>query len=238
MNAVKLRTAALGSSAAVLLLLTACGQGDGDASPTSAPETSASTETTTPAADPSATPSATDEAPSDEPTVPETTNPVATPTATPSPTQTEAPPTEPADEGCADLTGEEAVQMWGPEVPPYDAGFDQWEWDLDYAVTDGYDPCADLSSIILPIQGSTASSPHAVMFFHHGDYVGTATAEALGFYPDVQRVDDATLTITYHYPLDGESNAGASGRAVSTFHWDDASQSVQHSGEFPPYVEQ
>ena len=101
-------------------------------------------------------------------------------------------------------------------------------------MTDGYDSCADLSWIILPIKGGTASSPYQIMLFHDGGYLGTATSEAYGFYPTISRVDDATISVTWHWPREGESSAGASGQSTAQFTWDTASGSVSMSGEVPP----
>ncbi|MEJ6550281.1 LppP/LprE family lipoprotein [Corynebacterium sp. USCH3] len=155
----------------------------------------------------------------------------------PAPTTAEAPNGDggesedaPADT-CSELTGDEAVARWASDVP---INAENYPWAPDWAVTDGYDSCADLSWIILPIEGGTASSPYQIMLFHDGRYLGTATSEAYGFYPTVSRVDDATLSVTWHWPRDGESNAGASGESTAQFTWDAASGSVSMSGEVPP----
>ena len=194
----------------VLLLgavLTACSAAD-DTDSTTAPTTSAqATATTQPTSD------------------------------TPAPTTTEAhdgdgdePEDAPADT-CSELTGDEAVARWASDVPP---NAENYPWAPDWAVTDGYDSCADLSWVILPIEGGTASSPYQIMLFHDGSYLGTATSEAYGFYPTVSRVDDSTLSVTWHWPHEGESSAGASGESTAQFTWDAASGSVSMSGEVPP----
>lgn len=248
MNSSRLPTAVVTTSAALLLLLSACAQEEpqdgGPAQQTSDAATSAGPEeTAAPTPTEGAAESSTSQSPSSSevepapitsaPASPPPSTSRSTPPTTAQPSTTEAT----GDEECADLTGTEAAQTWGPEVPTFEPGDPRWDWNLDTAMIEGYDPCADLSSIILPIDGGTVSSPYAVMFFHDGEYIGTATAEPLGFLPQIERVDDATLTTTYTYALDGESNAAASGRAVSTFQWDDASESVQHTGEFPPSVQ-
>ncbi|WP_313094557.1 LppP/LprE family lipoprotein [Corynebacterium variabile] len=132
---------------------------------------------------------------------------------------------------CSGLTGADAVARWAGDVPPNSGGY---PWAPESAETDGYDPCADLSWIILPIKGGTASSPYQIMLFHNGSYLGTATSDAYGFYPDISRVDDATVSVTWHWPKDGESNAGRSGESTAQFTWDESTQSVQMSGEVPP----
>lgn len=132
---------------------------------------------------------------------------------------------------CPALTGADAVARWAGDVPPNSAGY---PWAPESAETDGYDPCADLSWIILPIEGGTASSPYQIILFHNGSYLGTATSDAYGFYPDISRVDDATISVTWHWPKDGESNAGLSGESTSQFTWDESSESVVMTGEVPP----
>ena len=44
-----------------------------------------------------------------------------------------------------------------------------------------YDPCANLSTILVMIQGGTGSSPIQALMFHRGTYLGTATLKAYGF---------------------------------------------------------
>jgi hypothetical protein len=103
--------------------------------------------------------------------------------------------------------------------------------------TDGYDACAAcaaLSWMILPIQGGTASSPYQIMLFHDGRYIGTATSEAYGFHPTVQRTDAGQIQVTWHWPREGESNAGASGTTTATFTWNDATGQVDMAGDVPP----
>ncbi|MGP5931359.1 LppP/LprE family lipoprotein [Corynebacterium glyciniphilum] len=136
----------------------------------------------------------------------------------------------PADT-CSELTGDEAVARWASDVPP---NAENYPWAPAWAEPDGYDSCADLSWIILPIEGGTASSPYQIMLFHDGGYLGTATSEAYGFYPTVSRVDDATLSVTWHWPREGESSAGASGESTAQFTWDAPTSSVSMSGEVPP----
>ncbi|MGO2649602.1 MAG: LppP/LprE family lipoprotein [Corynebacterium variabile] len=132
---------------------------------------------------------------------------------------------------CSGLTGSDAVARWAGDVPPNSGGY---PWAPESAETDGYDPCADLSWIILPIEGGTASSPYQIMLFHNGSYLGTATSDDYGFYPDISRVDDATVSVTWHWPKDGESNVGRSGESTAQFTWDESTQSVQMNGEVPP----
>ena len=133
---------------------------------------------------------------------------------------------------CGDLPAEEALRE---NVGKLDSpkGTD-WTWNTKYAGTDLYDPCAELSPIVLTINGATGSSPYHIMLFHKGEYLGTATAEPQGFSPDVKQVDGKTLAVTYFYTKPGEANAERSGEAHATFTWDPAQEKVVMDGELPP----
>ncbi|SER41924.1 LppP/LprE family lipoprotein [Corynebacterium cystitidis] len=109
-----------------------------------------------------------------------------------------------------------------------------YPWDTDYSYTEGYDPCAALSWITITVEGVTGSSPNHIMLFHKGDYLGTATYEAYGFFPRVTRASDNMINVVYTYPLTGEGTANASGRAYASFEWDEDLQKVQMYGDVPP----
>lgn len=132
---------------------------------------------------------------------------------------------------CGDLSAEEALAQNVGKVPEYKPG---WTWNTEYAGTGLYDPCAELSPIVLTIDGATASSPYHIMLFHRGEYLGTATAEPQGFSPDVKQVDDQTIAVTYFYTKPGEANAMRSGEAHATFTWDPAQEKVIMDGNLPP----
>ena len=142
---------------------------------------------------------------------------------------------EPTTEKCATMTGAEAVSTWGPQVPTFREGYD-WQWNLDRADPNTYDPCAALSWVVLGLKGGMASSPVQIMLFHRGQYIGVTASEPINYWPEVVRLDDAAIQVTYKWPRDGETTAGATGRSVSIFTWDEQTQSVVHSGEWPPGV--
>ena len=147
----------------------------------------------------------------------------ATPTPTPAPT-------------CASLDGEAAAAEAIPLLPaPFDdPAMSVIEWDASQATVDTYDPCAALSWIVVPISGGSVSSPNQIALFHRGEYIGPATERSYGFWPEVARIDDATIEVTYRWAESGDTNAEPSGRAVASFAWDEASQSVVFGGELPP----
>lgn len=117
--------------------------------------------------------------------------------------------------------GEPQLDRWG--------GFG---WEL--IDTSGYDSCAALSWQTVMIEGGTSSSPFHIMLFHHGEFLGTATAKAYGFMPTVQRMNSSEIAVTYHWPREGEGNANRSGTTEAGFRWDDAQQKVVMSGNVPP----
>ena len=110
---------------------------------------------------------------------------------------------------------------------------DSSSWTVDSLST--YDPCAALSWVTLS-GGGTGSSPRQQMLFHHGNYLGTTTSTPIGFHPAAVRLSDSSIQVTYTYDKDGESNAEASGRAVSTYAWNESTGSIDHTGEWPPGI--
>jgi hypothetical protein len=48
-------------------------------------------------------------------------------------------------------------------------------------VDSNYDSCADLSSIVVTVEGATGSSPEQALMFHRGRYLGTGTLYAYPF---------------------------------------------------------
>lgn len=117
---------------------------------------------------------------------------------------------------------------------PAPSGLPEARWDASRATTALFDPCAALSSVVVPIEGATASSPYAILLFHDGRYLGTATKEQYGFFPQTSRTSDATIAVTYTYPRAGETDAAASGRAEATYTWDASAGRVVMRGDVPP----
>ena len=195
--------------AAGVLLLGACSSDDdgADASTTSA----AAPETVTQTVTPSATASP------------------PTGSVTPPPGETSPPTDDPGS--CSGLTGKDAVMRWYGEVPLPEQGY---PYAPGAATIETYDPCAALSSVILPVAHATASSPTQVMLFHHGNYIGTATEKAYGLYPAIARRAPHPLRGTRHWPRAGDANADPTGRSTATFTWNDATGQVDMAGEVPP----
>lgn len=98
----------------------------------------------------------------------------------------------------------------------------------------GYDPCAALSWTVVSVEMATGSSPCAILLFHEGAYLGTATSEQYGFVPDVERTAPGAILVTYRFVQGNESNAEASGRAVATYTWNPETARVDMAGDTPP----
>lgn len=130
---------------------------------------------------------------------------------------------------CAALTGTEALEEWIGEVPEVKG----WPWSTELASVEGYDPCLPLSWIRVTIENGSSSSPFQIMLFHEGEYVGTATEESYGFGPDVSRIDDSTIEVTWYWAEPGESNAGHTGESRSRFTWDSSTGEVTMTGDLP-----
>jgi len=86
----------------------------------------------------------------------------------------------------------------GPAVSQADCGpseaaalteaLDQLPWEPTFevpwsgqSVDSNYDACADLSSIVVTVDGATGSSPEQALMFHRGRYLGTGTLYAYPF---------------------------------------------------------
>ncbi|GAA4267112.1 LppP/LprE family lipoprotein [Frondihabitans peucedani] len=114
------------------------------------------------------------------------------------------------------------------------SGLPDATWDAANADYSTYQPCSALSWVTLGLTGATASSPYAILLFHDGEYLGTATKAAYSFHPDVARTGGSSLAVTYHYAKPGESDADRSGTTRATLTWSSAAQKVQFSGQTPP----
>lgn len=83
-----------------------------------------------------------------------------------------------------------------------------------------YDLCADLSTILVTIEGATGSSPIQALMFHHGVYLGTGTWKAYGFTSlDKQASTRDTVVLRYRW---GQSCTACTDGFVTNvrYHWD------------------
>jgi hypothetical protein len=80
-------------------------------------------------------------------------------------------------------------------LPPYPGLSAAWD---SNPYGGNFDPCAALSTALVTLQGATGSSPNQALFFHYGEYVGTATAEAYPFTSiDTDRSTDGMVVLSY-----------------------------------------
>lgn len=129
---------------------------------------------------------------------------------------------------CSTQTAAQAAQKATQTIPK----FNNWDW-VVHPGDNHFDRCADLSYIVIGING-TASSPNHIALYHRGTYLGTATKEAYGFYPVVTRTAGNAISVRYTYIKGNECTACASGHAVANFRWSNASQKVVMTGSVPP----
>ena len=83
-----------------------------------------------------------------------------------------------------------------------------------------YDPCADLSTVLVTIEGATGSSPIQALMFHRGEFLGTGTWKAYGFTSlDAEASTPDTVVLRYRW---GQSCTACDDGSVTTvrYHWD------------------
>ena len=156
-------------------------------------------------------------------------------TASPAPSSAAAAPavTPSATSSCGPSDG--AAAAAGPIAAlPLPAGLESARWDAATADTAQYDGCAALSAVTVTLADGTGSSPVAILLFHDGTYLGTATKLQYGFEPTVTRTSDAALRVEYVYAGPHDTDADPTGRATATYTWDDAAGRVVMTGEVPP----
>ncbi|NMM83095.1 hypothetical protein B2J88_01710 [Rhodococcus sp. SRB_17] len=114
-------------------------------------------------------------------------------------------------------TSQSAAIADGISQVPGDPRIPGIEW--TFTGDTNFDPCADLSYAMAETKGGTGSSPEHVMFFHRGEYLGTATSCSFGFTSVVDSSSDSAM-VQYKWPRGMDSNANPSGLASATFVWD------------------
>ncbi|SBN64657.1 LppP/LprE lipoprotein [Curtobacterium sp. 9128] len=171
-----------------------------------------------------------------------TASPTATSTAdatTTTATQHATPPTSPsssatAQGSCGTESAATAVQQAVATLPRPVPNLPDATWDASHADTSGYDSCAALAWSVVSVADGTPSSPNAILLFHDGKYLGTATKVQYPFEPTVTRKSDTSIAVTYRYAKQTDANANPSGTADATFTWDTAAGKVEMAGAVPP----
>ncbi|MBT1597821.1 LppP/LprE family lipoprotein [Curtobacterium flaccumfaciens] len=159
--------------------------------------------------------------------------PTVTETVTAPPTVAASTPTPTPTPTCGPTSGAEAAAA-GIAALPLPAGLEDAKWDAANADYSGYDACAPLSWSVVEPEFATAGSPYAILLFHEGRYLGTATAEQYAFEPTIERRSESAVTVTYKFAKAGEPNAAPSGRTTATFTWNDETGRVDMTGDTPP----
>lgn len=170
-------------------------------------------------------------APGPTETVTTTATATATPTAPAADGGTAPSPTPSAT--CGPVDAATAVTRATASLPA-PAGLSGARWDATAADTSGYDACAALSWSVVPVAEGTASSPNAILLFHEGRYLGTATKEQYPFQPTVRRTADDAIAVTYRYARASDANADPTGTTDATYTWDADAGRVQMTGDVPP----
>lgn len=140
---------------------------------------------------------------------------------------------------CSTLTGIEALAQWGPEVPaPVEGVPDYWDLTGEFSDVSGYDPCADLSWIVLrETPCCTRFSPSPILLFHRGDFIQLATEKPYALSSNtnhpIQRISDQSLSVDFMWQGEG-GNAELAEIASAVFTWDDKSKTVTRGGNLPP----
>jgi hypothetical protein len=94
-------------------------------------------------------------------------------------------------------------------------------WDSN-PVGSNYDPCADLSTILVAVAGGTGSSPVQAMMFHRGTYLGTGTLQAYGL-TSVNTAASTRDTVVLDYRSGQSCTACDDGIVTSVrYYWDGA----------------
>lgn len=202
-----------------------------------APHASSSSASATPSQSPSKSPS-----------------PTFSPTVHRTPTVTEVSPSASAskkttaaadDKSCGDKSVREAVAASIGKVPEYfpSDNFSSLHnnpgssWISEEENGGGYDPCADLSWVVLHTDGHSVAIPYQIMFFHKGEYIGTPAKVSFPIHPQIERKADDSVSVGYRWSEGTQSLAEAPVRAVSTFTYDPATGGVSHGGEWPSAME-
>lgn len=94
---------------------------------------------------------------------------------------------------------------------------------LDWSSTpveSNYDPCANLSTILVTVEGATGSSPMHALMFHRGAYLGTGTLQPFAF-TSIDTAASTSDTVVLAYRT-GQSCTSCNDGIVTTvrYRWD------------------
>ncbi|MFE4502262.1 LppP/LprE family lipoprotein [Rhodococcus sp. NPDC056743] len=150
------------------------------------------------------------------------------PRSTATPSSIASSSTEPVDNACGP-TESEALTEALSQLPDESTTNRSWS---PRSIGSNFDPCADLSTILVTIEGATGSSPMQALMFHRGEYLGTGTLDARGFTSiDYPASTEDMVVLTYRT---GQSCTACDDGVTTSvrFQWD--GQAVQMLDSPPP----
>lgn len=122
---------------------------------------------------------------------------------------------------CGPSEGQALAEALAQLSPEQNTGRD---WSRE-AIASNFDACADLSTILVTVEGATGSSPVQALMFHRGEYLGTGTSDAYGF-TDLDTEASTSDTVVLTYKAGQTCNACNDGITTSVrYRWD--GQAVQ-----------
>ncbi|MCI9889946.1 LppP/LprE family lipoprotein [Micrococcales bacterium 31B] len=132
---------------------------------------------------------------------------------------------------CTDKTGDQAYQEALAALP---AGTHPWAPTPAPEAIAHFDPCLDLSYVIVETEGGTGSSPSHVALFHRGEYIGTATRDAYGYDLKVTQLTSGAVQIDRGYRSWGPDAPVVQFRTKATVTWYDDVNKAFIFGQVPP----
>ena len=83
-----------------------------------------------------------------------------------------------------------------------------------------YNPCADLSTVLITVEGATGSSPMQALMFHRGTYLGTGTVKDYA-YMSLNKAASTNDTVVVNYQV-GKTCSGCNDGITTPvrYHWD------------------
>ena len=148
------------------------------------------------------------------------------------PEQSTSPTPSPTENACGDARPVEALQTAIDKAAAPEEG-----WSVESSDITEFNACSSLSWVVLKTESGSASAPEQVAFFHFGVYDSTAYDEYFAFPTSVERIDDATVTVTWTYPEAIDRNGEKRTESMSTYTWSDVTFSIDREGELPPYAD-
>lgn len=116
-----------------------------------------------------------------------------------------------------------AVQSALAQVPPPQiaASLPDVRWSAAIWPPDSnYNPCADLSTVLITVESATGSSPMQALMFHRGTYLGTGTVKDYS-YMSLNKAASTSDTVVVNYKV-GKTCSGCNDGITKPvrYHWD------------------